>query len=85
MFTSILTSLFFCPVGQRPSDPKQWATGTSAWGQKSPNSDVDWTPGTVVSSAGLAAGSGMFTLLLDVKIGIYTDEDTCAFSVCEDM
>ncbi|XP_070187739.1 protein Gawky-like isoform X2 [Littorina saxatilis] len=37
-------------VGQRQADTKQWATGTSDWGQKPSGTDVDWTQGPPVSS-----------------------------------
>ena len=37
-------------VGQRPSEPNQWATGTAGWGQKGGDGGVDWTQSTPVSS-----------------------------------
>lgn len=53
---SVVSSL---PVGQRPTDTKQWTTGTSGWGQKSSDGDVDWTQGPPVSSPGLTTAPSM--------------------------
>ena len=58
-----LNGMWHCvAVGQRPADSKQWAApGTAGWGQRTSDTDIDWTA-TQVTSQGINSAPGLFTL-----------------------